>query len=347
MKPFPKQSRASMIESLEPRKMLSTVMPAIMYPGQTGPGTETASASIVATQLSGTDFQYSITVKDTATGQPTAANQIGTFWYAWVPGSDFLDTAPLTVSSPSGWTDQIVNAGPNDGFSIQWVASANAIQAGSTLGGFVFTLQQRYARTGLWAIELLSFGWSNVNTAFTYSGAPFSDAGFRVTPATSVTPAPTPVAAPPGRLQWRFHLDSSGAPAPDSEGARLTRWQRHPDSSGYTYTHAGVAPTPTPVAPSSTETASAGIVASQLTGTTFQYSISVKDTATGQPTAANQIGTFWYAWVPGADFLDTAPLSVSSPSGWTDQIVHARARPTGSDGYSVQWVALVKRHTGR
>jgi hypothetical protein len=298
-------SPSPIVESLECRAMLSSAMPAILYPMSAPSSTETASASIVATQLTATDFQYSITVKDTAAGQATAANQVGTFWYAWVPGSDYLDTAPLTVGSPAGWSDQIVHAGPGDGYSVQWVASSNAMQAGNSLGGFVFDSSDTPAQV---------FGHSNfyptinVNTAFVYAGAPEADAGFNLMPATSVTPSPTPV---------------TPAPTPTT-----------PIPTPVSATPTPVTPTPTPVAPAAKQTASARIVASQLSATTYQYSITLKNTGHRPATAANQIGTFWYAWVPGEDFLDTAPLSISAPAGWTDKITHDGA----SDGFAIQWV---------
>ena len=140
MKFQPCKSRVALIEPLESRRLLSAATPTMVHLGSaTASHTETASASIVATQLTSTTYQYAVTLTDTATAPATKSDQVGTFWYAWVPGWDYLDTAPLSVSSPAGWTDQIVHAGPNDGYSIQWVASSNAIQAGKSLSGFVFT----------------------------------------------------------------------------------------------------------------------------------------------------------------------------------------------------------------
>jgi hypothetical protein len=279
MKTQKRKSRSFGIETLEGRTLLSVAAQTYTYPGQPTASTETASASIVATQLTSTTYKYSVTVTDTAAATATTANQVGTFWYAWVPGADYLDTAPLSVSSPAGWTDQIVHGGSTDGYSIQWVAGSNAIQAGKSLSGFTFTSSnsptQVFGKSNFYPT-------TNINTAFVYAAGPETDAGFNLTPTTSITPA-TPV---------------------------------------------------TPVTSVARETASATVVASQLTPTTYQYSITLKNTSKGRAAAANQIGTFWYAWLPGEDFLDTAPLTVTSPAGWTDKITNSGA----SDGFAIQWV---------
>lgn len=183
------------VESLELRQLLSAVMPSDGYgysppppppppPADPASTTESASASVVATQLSTGNFQYSITLKNTAAGRATATNQIETFWFAWTPDNDFLDTAPISVSSPSGWTDTVTHSGSADGFAIQWTTSSNALEAHKSLSGFSFTSADTPAQV---------FGNSNffpstpVTTAVVYSGAPFSDAGFDFKAAGSIS----------------------------------------------------------------------------------------------------------------------------------------------------------------
>jgi hypothetical protein len=147
-------------------------------------GIEKASATIVASQLTDTTYQYSLTLKNTGHGKATAANQLGTFWYAWIPHQDYLDTSPLTVTSPTGWTDNITNDGSTDGFAIQWVATTNAVQVGKSLIGFSFTSTDTPSQV---------FGKSNffptalVNTAFVYAGAPLTDTGFQLTAVGSIS----------------------------------------------------------------------------------------------------------------------------------------------------------------
>ena len=59
---------------------------------------ESASATIAATHLPSGDYQYTITLDD------TGSTPIGTFWFGWVPGEDFLDPAPSSMTAPAGWT---------------------------------------------------------------------------------------------------------------------------------------------------------------------------------------------------------------------------------------------------
>ncbi len=78
-------------------------------------------------------------------------------------------------------------------------------------------------------------------------------------------------------------------------------------------------------------TSSASVTETQLTPTTFQYSITLNNSAA----SSAPIGTFWLAWLPGQDFLATTPLSVSSPAGWTDNLFPAG----GGNGASIQWLS--------
>ena len=70
------------------------------------------------------------------------------------------------------------------------------------------------------------------------------------------------------------------------------------------------------------ESASATITATQLGPSTYQYTVMLDDTG------STTIGTFWFAWVPGEDFLDTKPSSVTAPAGWTTTL-QMRVRTTG------------------
>jgi len=169
-----KKSRVVQLESLEGRTLFSVAASLYQVSASASP-TESASAGIVASQPVAGTYQYSITLKDAAKGRATATNQIETFWYGWLPGEDFLDTSPLTVSAPTGWTDRITHGGSADGYGIQFVTTTDPLKAGKSLGGFVFTSADTPSEV---------FGKSNffpstaVNTFEVYSGAPFSDAGF-------------------------------------------------------------------------------------------------------------------------------------------------------------------------
>jgi len=164
----------------------------------TGLFTATASAGtvnpsgVITETPAGPDFNYTITL----TNSSSSTDNIGTFWYAWLPGLNFLPTAPLAFDTPGGWTAQVTSVGPGDGFGIQWVAtspSAELTPGSSLVFGFTSadTPQQ---------IAGISPYYPNppipVNTSFVYQNGPFSgdSAQFLVTPQFSAVPEPSSLA---------------------------------------------------------------------------------------------------------------------------------------------------------
>ena len=145
---------------------------------------ESASATFTSTQLSATSWQYDLTLTDTGT------TPVGTFWFAWVPGENFLTTPASGIDSPAGWTAKTTHAGPTDGYAIQWVAGASAALApGASLGGFSFdstmSPEQMMGSSAFYPT-------TPVTTAFVYGGAPFSDSGFKFE--VSAVPEPSSLA---------------------------------------------------------------------------------------------------------------------------------------------------------
>ena len=57
----------------------------------------------------------------------------------------------------------------------------------------------------------------------------------------------------------------------------------------------------------------------------YNYSLNLNNTGT------TTIGTFWFAWVPGAGFMTATPSSISSPAGWSDLNTNA--------GHAIQWTS--------
>ncbi len=167
-----------LLESLESRLLLS----------------ESATAQLHLVSTAGTSNTYDITLTDTGT------TPLGTFWFAWVPGEDFLPTRPSSATSPPGWGNAAGTSstpaftGSNnsfDGTAIQWVAQSTgaAIQPGQSLSSFEFTTQDTPAQL---AADAPTHAGSPVMTSFVYSGLPFSDAGFQF----DVTqPAPATIAS--------------------------------------------------------------------------------------------------------------------------------------------------------
>jgi hypothetical protein len=148
---------------------------------------EVGTATITSTQISPGNFQYSLTLNDTGT------TKLGTFWFAWIPGDNFMPVSPTGITSPAGWQAIITTGGPSNGSAIQWTAQAPAddLAAGSSLSGFSFDSTLTLAQ-----LESPSAGSpaDPVATAFVYSGAPFSDAGFQLVAqpaATVATPEPS------------------------------------------------------------------------------------------------------------------------------------------------------------
>jgi hypothetical protein len=160
------------LEHLEGRALLATINP----------------GAVISSTPVGADFNYTITL----TNASSSGSGIGTFWYSWVPGEDFLASRPISVKPPAGWTDVITNEGGSDGFAIQFVASspANDVRTGSSLS-FSFTSADPPTSVNG---NSVFFPGTPVGTSFVYPGAPFSDAGheFQVTSASTSPPPPPP-----------------------------------------------------------------------------------------------------------------------------------------------------------
>ncbi len=80
----------------------------------------------------------------------------------------------------------------------------------------------------------------------------------------------------------------------------------------------------------------------QLTGQSaggglYTYNITLNNLGS----SSSGIQTFWYSWVPGADFLPTSPTSVQAPAGWMSSVQGGPYYdPYGyyyPDGYSIEF----------
>jgi hypothetical protein len=127
------------------------------------------SAVITSTPV-GTDFDYSITLTNSS-----ATSTIGTFWFAWVPGKDFLPTDPFNITTPADWTDVVTHGGATDGFAMQFVAAPGALLApGSSLSGFGFESSDS---PSVLAGNSPFYTTFPSLTSFVYAAAPFGDPG--------------------------------------------------------------------------------------------------------------------------------------------------------------------------
>jgi len=176
-----------MIESLENRTLLS----------------ETATAQLSLVSTAGTVenpvYNYDVTVTD------TGSTTIGTFWFGWVPGGDFLPSAPSAASDPAGWSHTFAGSNNSfDGTSIEWTAASNLITSGHSLSGFKFSTKDSPAvLTGNSTV----FTSMPAMTSVVYSGGVFSDAGFQF-----VVTAGTTTVGSTTNLQTSDNSVSSGDP---------------------------------------------------------------------------------------------------------------------------------------
>ncbi len=156
---------------------------------------------MISSTPNGREFDYSIEL--TNSRQSNAG--IGTFWFAWVPGQDYLATSPTSVSAPVGWSDQITHAGTGDGYAVQFTADSAAyyVQPGASLG-FGFESADTPAEING---NSVFYPGTRVENAFVYPEGPFSDAGhnFVVTPQaatlTSISVTPANPSVPKGETE--------------------------------------------------------------------------------------------------------------------------------------------------
>jgi len=134
-----------------------------------------ATAQISSSPAGNGTYNYAMTLNN------TGGIGIGTFWYAWIPGLDFLSAYPNSVQTPGGWS-YIINGGYY-GYSIQFTTGTSPLAPGDSLSGFGFNSSENPNTIN----NGTSFGYP-INTSYTYGGAPFSDAGYMFV----VQPVPEP-----------------------------------------------------------------------------------------------------------------------------------------------------------
>jgi hypothetical protein len=143
---------------------------------------------VISDVAAGPNFDYTIALSNSSSSD----SGIGTFWFAWVPGKDFLATRPLSVTAPTGWTDIITGGGANDGFAIQFTTTNSVyyVQPGATMDFMFQSADTPQSVAG----DSKFYPTTPVGTSTVYPTTEFSDSGhtFVVTP---VSPPPSP---PPG-----------------------------------------------------------------------------------------------------------------------------------------------------
>ena len=90
-------------------------------PASAAPLTASGSATVTP---DGSNFDYSITL----TNSSASTVNLGTFWFAWVPGQDYLPTNPISETSPSGWAVNLIS---HDGSAQRDLPSSSGVLAGA------------------------------------------------------------------------------------------------------------------------------------------------------------------------------------------------------------------------
>jgi hypothetical protein len=128
-----------------------------------------AEGDILYAEVNASSYRYSLDLQNNGT------TTIGTFWYSWVPGEDFLPSSPTNVVSPAGWTSTITGGGSDNGYAIEWTTSS-PIAAGSVVSGFGFDSPD--APTVLLEVSP-AHPTHTVGTTFVYQGAALVGTGFQ------------------------------------------------------------------------------------------------------------------------------------------------------------------------
>jgi hypothetical protein len=134
-----------------------------------------ATATISTSQTSAL-FNYSILLKNAGT------TNIGTLWFGWIPGYDFLNASPTNLSVPAGWL--AYSPGGAGTYSLEMYNNSGSPIAPGNTGAFSFTSTETPAQLAGNAL----FG-NKVTTSFVYVGSPQSDPGYQFN--ISIVPEPS------------------------------------------------------------------------------------------------------------------------------------------------------------
>jgi uncharacterized protein YjdB len=142
-------------EVLEPRRLLANITP----------------SGLISSTPDGSNFDYTITLSNAS----TSSSGIGTFWFAWVPGQDYLATSPLSVTPPTGWSDQITHGGASDGYAIEFT-TANSLYYVQPGHSMTFAFKSADAPSSVEGNSVF-YSQTPVGTSYVYPTTPFSDSG--------------------------------------------------------------------------------------------------------------------------------------------------------------------------
>ena len=176
---------------------------AILAPIAPALADEQADGTVQPISLPSGSFQYNITL------QNPGDTSLGSFWFAWLPGYDFLPSPPTNVQWPAGWIANVISPEfAGDGYSIQWVANspATSLAATQSLSGFSFTSSDDPSVIG--GYSPIYYNYYLTTTSYAYVGPPESDPGAFFTPTllATVSAAPEPTTHTHARNGIATHL---------------------------------------------------------------------------------------------------------------------------------------------
>lgn len=145
------------------------------------------AGGVISAKAVGSAFDYTITL----TNSSGSVDSLGTFWFAWVPGDDFMPTNPIAGDfvTPAGWKEKVTNGGPTDGYAIQWVSGSAATDlapGGSLTFGFASS-----STPAAIAGDSPFYPTFPVTTSFVYQGAPFVGASDQFVVSFASVPEPS------------------------------------------------------------------------------------------------------------------------------------------------------------
>jgi hypothetical protein len=162
--------QSSFAVNLTCKSMKKLLLPLLLLLGLVFNASAAITASgIISWTQTGSTFNYSIKLSNTGT------THISTFWFAWIPGQDYIPNTP-TPTSPAGWSATVTNGGAADGFGIMWTTSSAPVPAGGTVTGFNFSSTSTPAQ--IMGDSTFHPGHP-VTTSFVYIEGAFQDAGFQ------------------------------------------------------------------------------------------------------------------------------------------------------------------------
>ena len=172
--------------------LLSATMAAAGFAARPASAGLIVASGVHSAVLDADGINYDFTIL--LTNSLTSADPIGTFWFSWVPGKDFMVNNPISITSPSGWTGIVTHIPnvPTNGYAIQWVASspANYLAIGNSLT-FAFKSAETPALLGG---NSPLFPDTPEGLSFVYNARPFSADSLQFV-VTQAPPVPEPATA--------------------------------------------------------------------------------------------------------------------------------------------------------